>query len=98
MPLRACMREHTHREYRTWTAWLQKQWNEPDRSDYYLMQIAREIRYVLSKKKMPKTLEMFKLPFGWTKKAKAKPMTEKQKVSQAKSRWFGMLGVKREQD
>lgn len=96
MPLRACMREHTHREYRTWTAWLEKQWSEPSRSDHYLMQIAREIRYVLSKKKMPGTFTMFKIPFGWTKKVK--PPTEKQKVSQAKSRWLGLLGIKRKQD
>ena len=30
----------THRQYLAWQEWLQLQWNEPDRHDWYLMKIA----------------------------------------------------------
>jgi hypothetical protein len=30
----------TERQFEGWNDWLSRQWNEPDRSDYYLMQVA----------------------------------------------------------
>jgi hypothetical protein len=56
MPLGECLRRVTHREYRLWTAWFNRQWDRPSRSDYYLMQIATEVRRVLSTK--PQTIKM----------------------------------------
>lgn len=38
----------THRQYRTWQAWLDEQWGRPSRSDVYAMQTACEVRRVLS--------------------------------------------------
>lgn len=100
MPLRACMREHTHREFRTWMAWLERQWNEPDRADHYRMQIAQEVCRVLAKNKASITLGKFKIPFGWVKKKekekeKSKSEMLEQKTSQAKSRWMGWLHMRR---
>ena len=34
----------THRQFRAWQAWLARQWDEPDRTDHYLMQVAAEVR------------------------------------------------------
>lgn len=49
MPLSRCLEEVSYREYLLWMAWLDKQWNQPDRSDHYLMQVSRDIARVLSK-------------------------------------------------
>ena len=34
----------TRRQFKAWKAWLDKQWNEPSRADYYAMQAALEAR------------------------------------------------------
>lgn len=47
MPLRACMMAHTERELRMWMIYLDEQWSEPTRTDYYLMQVAQRIQEVL---------------------------------------------------
>ena len=51
----------SHREYRTRMAYLEDQLNEPDRSDYYLMQIAGHVAHVMSKKRWK--LDDFKVRF-----------------------------------
>ena len=33
----------THRQYLAWQRWLDEQWNEPSRSDYYAMQVAAAV-------------------------------------------------------
>ena len=98
MPLRACMKEHTHREYKLWLAWLDRQWNRPSRSDNYLMQVAAEIRRVLNllcvygSKKRPDavTLEQVRLKF-------VQPKQEEPKIAQAggKAGWFAAVGFKK---
>ena len=35
----------THRQYLAWQAWLDEEWNRPDRSDYYQMQTAADVRF-----------------------------------------------------
>lgn len=30
----------THRQWLVWREWLRRQWNDPSRTDYYLMQLA----------------------------------------------------------
>jgi hypothetical protein len=37
----------THRQFTTWQAWLAQRRSTPNRSDYYLMQIAFEARNIL---------------------------------------------------
>lgn len=46
--------------------WLDEQWNEPTRTDHYLMNIAAEVRRVnLAKPEDQKSIEldMYKIPF-----------------------------------
>lgn len=62
----------SHREFRTWQAWKKDQFNNPSRSDYYLMRIAGLIEHVMSKKGWK--LSDYKIPFEFLDKA-AKPLT-----------------------
>lgn len=86
------MQRHTHREYKAWQVWLDNQWNDPNLTHYYLMQIAAEVRRVLSKKPRDILLSHFKLLF-----TREKPVTEEvkqeQKLFWSKSHWLGMLGL-----
>lgn len=104
MPLDDCIAKHTHRQYRLWLAWLDQQWERPDRTDYYLMQIAAEVRKVLAKNRKQIEIEHFGIPSTfWDRLFKRKPATppEQQKVSKAqaaisKATWFAFLGVKQQ--
>lgn len=72
-------------------AWFNQQYDEPSRSDYYLMQIAQEVRRVLSKNPSRVRLLDFKLPFGKTSTDKK----VKEDISKkAISRWIGYFGGK----
>ena len=53
----------SHREYLTRMAWLEENLNDPERSDFYLMQIAQEVRRVLSKKPNKIKLKDFRIKF-----------------------------------
>lgn len=96
MPLRACMQAHTHREYRTWSRWLELEWDKPSRSDWFLMQIAAEIRRVLSKKPKLIQLKHFFLKFttGKSDKPIEPEMTKEEATRIAKNKWFGLVGYK----
>ena len=70
MPLAEFMKLWSHREYLTRLAWLDAQWNKPSRLEYYLMQIAQEVRRVLSKKPKLIKLKDFLINFGGKKNEK----------------------------
>jgi hypothetical protein len=80
----------THREFTTWQAWLAEQWSVPSRGDYYLAQIACEVRRVLSRKPGKVLLKDFVLQFG-DARAKPPPMTREQAAEAAKARWAGFM-------
>jgi hypothetical protein len=80
----------THREFLTWQAWFAEQWSVPSREDYYLAQIACEVRRVLSRKPGKVLLKDFVLQFG-EGKAKPPPMTREQAAEAAKARWAGFM-------
>ena len=77
----------THREYRTQRIWLDEQWNEPSRTDHYLIQIAAYVCYVLSKKSKI-NLSDFKLTFGIKDPAVRPQITKQKAAKRAKSRWL----------
>lgn len=99
----------SHREYRTRLAWLDEQWNRPDRTDHYLMQVAAEVRRVLyllqvfGSKQQPHRVELndCKLKFVTTQEtepqAPAIPakQTVKEAARAAKAMVLGSLGIKR---
>lgn len=89
------MASMSNREYNVRLAWLDRQMNEPSRSDFYLMQIAQEVRRVLSKK--PETIlleDHFKIKFGRSS-TEPKELTQEDKdraTAVARSRWMGLVG------
>jgi hypothetical protein len=66
----------TYRQFKVWQAWLREEWNTPTRSDYYLMEIACEVRRVLSSKPGNIKVEHFKLE--WVTGSQEKELTPEQ--------------------
>ena len=94
MPLSECMKRTTGREYLVWNQWLDNQWNEPSRSDKYIMSLSLQVANVLSKKFKGK-IEDFKLDF---KRDTGKPMTKEGKEQAAKlskATWIGAVRAKK---
>ena len=91
MPLRQCIAAHTHRELLTWLAWLDNKESNPDPTQYYLMQIAAEVRRVLAKNPSKVKLDDFQLQFN-TAGSQATPDPE-QAVKHSKHRWRAFLGM-----
>lgn len=91
MTLHACMKSMTHREYLTWLEWLDQQWDEPSRSDYYLMQIAAEVRrgYVASRYARRIRIPDFRLRFQRPRR----PRNLREATRWAKAKWFAALGI-----
>lgn len=81
----------TYRQYKTWQAWLDLQWDNPDRHDLYLMQIACEVRRVLSDKPNQIKLDHFHLRFK-SPAPKKRPHTP-QSIAAAKSLWLSRVGM-----
>ena len=89
------MQSMTNREFRTWSAWLDEQWNEPDRTDYYLMQVAGYVSHVLSKKSWK--LDDFKINFKLGVPVVAKDEKQK-KLERSKALWNARLNRSKEKD
>lgn len=85
----------SHREYLLRKRYLQeKNWGEPNKTEYYLMQIAQAVKQVLAKNPKRVKLSHFKMKFR--KKGEGKRMTAQQRklsAGYAKARWFGIAGL-----
>jgi ribosomal protein S19E (S16A) len=80
------MQKLTFREYRTRRAWLRNQYDNPDRSDWYLMQIASEIKIQRTRKSVD--IQSMKLPFGT---GKSKEKSAEEATIWSKMRWGALL-------
>ena len=78
----------TYRQYITWLLWEEEEWNQPSRSDHYLMQIACEVRRVLSGKPNLIQPHIFRLKF------RTDNVPSKAQVGSSKARWFRWVGLK----
>lgn len=93
MPLRACMEAHTHREYLTWMQYLDNQWNQPSRSDHYLMQLAAEVHrvpYAFGKKNSKVQTKDKQIKFITPTRKPKQPLSQEridEITRQAKARW-----------
>lgn len=91
MPIEECMLKHSERQLSLWLAWMDLQWNRPDRTDHYLMMVACEIRRVLSKNPAAIKSGDFELRF---ESRKSKPaLTIEQATQYSQARWFALLDV-----
>jgi hypothetical protein len=82
----------SYREYLTRLAWLEEQWNRPNLTQFYLMQIAMEIRSIFSKRSL--RMKDFLIEFVSTA-PKPKPTKKEKKglIASAKSMWRAALGT-----
>ena len=90
MPLYEWMERISHREYLTRLAWLDEQWDKPDRTDHYLMQLCMVVRQILSKN--PKAIKLEHHELKFTRKVR-KVLTKEQQAAASTSFWFGLVGM-----
>mgnify|MGYP003545096950 CR=1 FL=1 len=76
------MEKTTHRQYLAWQAWFDLQLNNPDKVDFYLMQIAAEVRRTIVKEPSKVDANAFKINL----KTVQKPLQTKGKSPQANPR------------
>ena len=72
-------------------AWLRKQWNEPSRSDYYLMRIAQRVQQQYSLR--PISIEDQRVSHNFTTAAQSR----KDRIARSKSVWIGGVKAAKEQ-
>ena len=73
-------------------AWLEMEQERPSRSDWYAMQTAAEVRR--SRLKDPNSLKISDMKLKASRPEPVKAITKEEAVAQARSRWFGFLGLK----
>jgi len=87
------MEKTTHREYLLWMSYLYEELNTTSKNDLYLMQIAQEVRRVLSKKPSKIVLDDFQIRFGKNENSeqKNKLIQDPNKLVQdSKAVWAGL--------
>jgi hypothetical protein len=84
----------THREVQTRLAWLDEQFDRPDRADYYMMQIAAEIRrWKLKDPRVVKISDML-LKSEPSRGMESDPASERRKAARQKLLILASFGVK----
>lgn len=86
MDLTNCLRVTTNRQFKSWMYYLDSLWNSPDLVCHYLMQIACEVRRVLSKNPNAVKDEHFKLKF--TREDEKQEIPPEVRMQQSKAAWF----------
>ena len=76
-----------------WFRWLHIQWNTPSRSDYYLMQIAAEIRRGNLERGQRVAVDDMKLTFK-SSNEKQDTTSTGDRAALMKSMWMGRVGGK----
>jgi len=93
MSLQRCKRETTSTEFLKWQTYFEQDLNTHKREDYYLAQIAAEIRRVMRKSPSSIKLEHFLLKFQGEVN-KNKPLTDKdikRRTEWSKTRWMTLV-------
>lgn len=80
------------REYKVWLTHFEEEWQRPSRTDWYLMQIAREVACVLSKNPNKIETKTFKLKFEDPDK-KPDPKNRDKQIEQSKGIWRALVGA-----
>jgi hypothetical protein len=86
----------SHREHLVFLAWLDMQWDRPARIEYYLMQVAAEVRRTLVRNPAKVDANDFQLKFKV--RGEEKPVTPEQfkkNVEANKKMWLGIVGAAR---
>jgi len=92
MSLQRCRAETTSSELTLWKVHMEEETYEHTKQDYYLAQIAQEVRKVLSKKPNNIKLKSFLLSYERAKKKK-KQMTREEATAAMKSTLYAIAGA-----
>lgn len=76
----------THRQFRSWMAWLEREWDRPSRDTQYLMQIAQVVRQGQTRTPGAVTLDQFRLRFS-----KPTPRDVATATANAKAAWLARV-------
>lgn len=87
LPVQECKTRISHREFQAWNLYLAEAWNSPNKTEYYLMQIALEVRRSNSRRPNKHKLEHMKLSFDTGQPKPKKKVDRNKAVVQAKSVW-----------
>ncbi len=85
------------RQYRAALDWIQQQWNEPSRTDHYLMHLIAEVRRSYVKEAGKVKASDMRIQFIFAKQEDQPPVDPKAAVKMSKSIWLGRMqtaGVK----
>lgn len=83
----------THRQFLAWQAYNILALNKPERTDHYLMQVACEVRRVLSRQPGNIQMDHFQLKFVERVNTGDKPNMEQRKIAaMAKAVWTSRVG------
>lgn len=84
------MKSMTNREYEARLAWINLDLNHPDKSDWYLMQVAAEVRKSWANKPNLVHLKDYKL----SAEESTKPLSKEELTAISRARWYSMLNIK----
>jgi hypothetical protein len=92
MPVTECQRRLSHREFLTWREHLKEDWEHPNKTEFYLMQLAAVISKMFAAKNQKVDLNKFKLSF---KDSSKKPTKEEQELIDEMNRikWLTLVGL-----
>jgi hypothetical protein len=92
MSVAQCQRETSSYDFLAWMEYLQEQDERRKKEEYYLAQIAVEIRRTRAKNPKSIKLEHGLLQFKSAKKSKQMTVEERTRIS--KTAWCGIVGLK----
>lgn len=100
MPIEECMDRHTHRQFLAWIAWLESQWNKPDRHDHYTMQLAATVKRLFMKDPRSISLNDFIISFKpRVVEGSVQALEEKRLAAKRSERtWLQFFGIVPEED
>lgn len=88
------MKKISERTFQTWKARFRREWNQPSRSDYYMMQVSADIHNLF---KGGTQLEDRKIPWNFTitvdQSAQAKELSEEELNAEHEALWRGVEAV-----
>lgn len=86
----------THRQWVAWTERRRRRWNEPDRTDHYLMQIGAEVRAtrgMFARNPPSIRLDDLRIPFSFKVDREPTPEEVREASERAKGIWLGIASA-----
>lgn len=96
MSLQRCMSETTSSEFVDWQRFFKQELGNPTRGEYYLAQIAAEVRRHIARKPLDVDKSQFLMKFEYSSgeaDTHKTPVDPETKVATSKAFWFGFVGI-----